>query len=108
MPMLINHAENMNNCEVGRRFGVLDANIKRWRQQKEKMTNANSTQTHSSGLKNGHLQELEQEIIKYVHLKGETGVLFTCEMIKYKAQKLSQSHVMWHQFHATMGLHIYI
>lgn len=82
MPMLINHAENMNNSEEGRRFGALDANIKRWRQQKEKMTNANSTQTRSSGLKTGHLQELEQEITEYVHLKGETGVSFPCEVIK--------------------------
>jgi hypothetical protein len=43
----------------------------------------------------------------YVHLKGKTGVSFPCEVIKYKAQKLSKSHVMWHQFHATMGLHTY-
>jgi len=63
MPMLINHAENMNNCELGRRFGASDANIERWRQQKEKMTNADSTQPCSSGLKKGHLQEQEQEII---------------------------------------------
>jgi transposase len=104
MAMLINHAENMSNCEVGRRFGASDANIERWRQKKEKMTNANATQTCSSELKKGHLQELEQ-ITEYVHLKGETGVSFPCEMIKYKEQKLSKSHVMWHQFHATMGLH---
>jgi hypothetical protein len=95
----------MNNCALGRRFGASDTNIERWRQQKKKMTNVNSTQTCSSGLKKGHLQE--QEIIEYVYLKGETGVSFPCEMIKYKAQKLSKSHVMWHQFHATMGLHTY-
>ena len=71
------------------------------------MTDANSTQTHSSGLKKGHLQELEQETIEYVHLKVETGVSFPCEVIKYKAQKLSKSHVMWHQFHATMGFPTY-
>jgi hypothetical protein len=100
MPMLINHAENMNNCEVGRRIGASDANIERWRQHKEKMTNANSTHRHSSGLKKGHLQELEQEIIDYVHLKGETGVSFPCEVIKYRGQKPAKSHVLWHQFHA--------
>jgi len=105
MPMLINHAENMNNCELGRRFGASDANIERWRQQKKKMTNANSTQTCSSGLKNGRLQK--QEIIQYVHLKREIWVSFPCEVINYKAQQLSKSHVMWHQFHATMGLHTY-
>jgi hypothetical protein len=49
------------------------------------MTNANSTQKRSSGLKKGLLQELEQKIIEYVHLKGETGVSFPCEVIKYKA-----------------------
>lgn len=92
--MLINHAANMNNCKVRRRFGASDANIKRWRQQKEKMTNANSTQTHSSGLQKGHLQELEQEINEYVQLKGETGVSLPCDVIKYEAQKLSKSHVM--------------
>jgi len=107
MPMLINHAEYMNNCEVGRRFGATDTNIERWKQRKEKMINANSTQTHSSGLKKGHLQELEQEITEYMHLKGETGVSFPCEVIRYKTQKLSKLHVMWHQFQATMGLHMY-
>ena len=103
MPMLINHAEYMNNCEVGRRFGATDTNIERWKQRKEKMINANSTQTHSSGLKKGHLQELEQEITEYMHLKGETGVSFPCEVIRHKAQKLSKLHVMWHQFQATIG-----
>ena len=92
MLMLINHAENMNICEVGRKLGASDANIERWRQQKEKMPNANSTQTHSSGLKKGYLQHLEQEIIEYVHLK-ETGVSLPCKVIKYKAQKLSNHMV---------------
>jgi hypothetical protein len=57
MPMLINHAENMNNCEARNRFRASDANFERWRQLKEKMTNANSTQKHSSGLKKRHLQQ---------------------------------------------------
>lgn len=60
MLMLINHAENMNNCEARNIFRASDTNFKRWKQQKEKMTDTNSTQKHSSGLKNGHLQELEQ------------------------------------------------
>jgi len=42
-----------------------------------------------------------------MHLKGETGVSFPCEVIRYKAQKLSKLHVTWHQFQATMGLHMY-
>jgi hypothetical protein len=42
-----------------------------------------------------------------VQLKGETGVSLPCDVIKYEAQKLSKSHVMWHQFHATMGLQTY-
>ena len=45
--------------------------------------------------------------IIYVHLEREIGVSFLCEVIKYKAQKLDKSHVMWYQFHATMGLHTY-
>jgi hypothetical protein len=37
--MVINHAEVMNNCVVGRKFDITEANFCRWQQMTEKLRN---------------------------------------------------------------------
>ena len=41
--MVIREAEAMNNSVAGRKFGVSEVNIRKWRQIKEKLRNANSS-----------------------------------------------------------------
>lgn len=49
----------------------------------------NATQKFFNVPKHDHFQELEQEIVKFVHLETKTGVLITHQMIKYEAWKLA-------------------
>jgi transposase-like protein len=37
---VINYAEKKNNCSAARKFGVAEVNLRRWREQKQKLQNA--------------------------------------------------------------------
>jgi hypothetical protein len=57
---VINYAKKTSNCNTATKFSVVEANIRRWRQQEQKLIIANSTQKSFSGPKNGHFQASEQ------------------------------------------------
>jgi hypothetical protein len=40
--VVIKYAEKTNNCEAARKYSVSEANIQRWKQQKQKLKNVNS------------------------------------------------------------------
>jgi len=41
--MVINHSKKTNNCRAARKLIIVEANIRRWRQQMLKLMDANST-----------------------------------------------------------------
>ena len=53
--MVIRETEATNNCEAGRKFGVSEVNICKWRQIKEKLRKANSFRKSFSGPKRGEI-----------------------------------------------------
>jgi len=57
---VIIYDKKMNNCNTAKKVSIVESNTWGWRQQKQKMKNANSTQKSFSGPKNGHFQASEQ------------------------------------------------
>jgi hypothetical protein len=86
--MAINYAEVTNNCAAGRKFDVTEANVRRWRQTKEKLRNANSSRKSFSRPKTGRFHDLEQRAIQYVREKRNEGFPITREIIRTKALEL--------------------
>ena len=85
-----------NNCNTARKFGTVEANVRRWKEQKQKLINTNSTRKSFSDSKNGHFQHLEQEIVEFVYLNWKSAVPVTFETTKYKAWELAKWHVTRH------------
>lgn len=56
--MTIIDAKTTNNYKAARKLCVAEAKVQRWKEQKQKLTNANSIQKSFSGPKHGHFQEL--------------------------------------------------
>jgi hypothetical protein len=100
---VINYAEKTNNCSAARKLGVAEANVRRWREQKQKLRNAKCIQKSFQGPKHGGFQELEKKVVEFVCLKRKTGVPITRETIKYKARELCKSHITQHHFKASSG-----
>ena len=67
--MVIREAEATNNCAAGRKFGIPEVNIRKWRQIKEKLRNTNPSRKSFSGPKKGRY-ELEQKVIETCEKKG--------------------------------------
>ena len=82
--MVIKEAEATNNCAPGRKFCISKVNILKWRQSKEKLRNANSSQKSFSGPKKGRYHELEQKVIEYVREKRNEALPITREVIRMK------------------------
>jgi hypothetical protein len=81
--MVTNYAVKTNNCNAARKFSVAEANVQRWKEQKQKLINTNTIQKSCSGPRHGCFQELEKEIIEFVHFKRKAEELITCKTIKY-------------------------
>jgi uncharacterized protein HemY len=79
---VINYAKKTNNCSTARKFGVPEANVRRWREQKQKLRNAKCIRKSFRGPKHGRFQELEKEVVEFARLKRKTGVPITRETIK--------------------------
>jgi hypothetical protein len=45
--MAIIYAKKTNNYKAARKFSVAEAKVQRWKEQKQKLINANSTKNHS-------------------------------------------------------------
>jgi hypothetical protein len=63
--MVINCAKK-NNCNRARTFGSVDVNVRRWKDQKQKLINVNLTIKSFNDLRKGHFQQSELEIVKFV------------------------------------------
>ena len=40
--MVVNKAESSNNCQAAKKFGVTECNVRRWREPKQRLKDANS------------------------------------------------------------------
>jgi transposase-like protein len=56
--MVIREAEKTNNCAASRKFSITENNVRRWQQQKDKLSNARSTRMAFRGPKGGSSMKL--------------------------------------------------
>jgi transposase-like protein len=64
---VLKHAEQSNNCEAARKYSVSEANVRRWKQQKQQFTNVNCTRKLFRGPKHGRFHEAEEQVVQFVH-----------------------------------------
>jgi hypothetical protein len=89
--MVIKHAEQTNNCEAARKYSeysVSEANVWRWKQQKQKLKNVNSAWKSFSGPKHGHFLEVEEQVVQFVCTQRQTGIPVLCDIIKLRAWEI--------------------
>jgi predicted nucleic-acid-binding Zn-ribbon protein len=97
-------AQKIDNCNAANNFNVAEANTWMWRQQKQKLINANFTWRSCSDCKYGHFHKTKQETAESVNLEGKAVVVITWEAIKHNVRKLAISHNFTeYQFKATTG-----
>jgi hypothetical protein len=92
--MVIKYAEK--KCNTARKLIFVEVKLRGWRQQKLRLK------------KHGHFQDLEAEIVKFVHLNRDTVVPITCETINYKAWELAKSHITQHNFKDSTGWYVHM
>ena len=75
------------NYNAARKFSVAEANVWRWKEQKQKVINANSTRKSCSCPQHGCYQELEKEIVEFLHLRRKLEC-WLCAKQKIKCRNL--------------------
>ena len=64
--IVIKFAETTNNCAAARKYGVTEANVRRWRQQKLKLQDAKLTRKTFRGPKRGHFPEVDRQVVEFI------------------------------------------
>ena len=101
--MVIREVKAMNNCEVGRKFGVSEVNISKWRQINEKLRNASSSRKSFSGPKKGRYHDLEQKVIEYLREKRNEGLLLRMKVLELKHGCVQTGSMANTTFKASVG-----
>jgi hypothetical protein len=88
--LVFKHAEQTNNCEAARKYSVSKANIQRWKQQKQKLTNVNSTQKSFSDPKYICFHGVEEQVVQFVCTQIQNGIPVLCDIIKLRARDIAK------------------
>lgn len=87
---VIKIAEEENNCAASRRFSVSEVCIRRWRQQRNLLSEANKQRKAFRGPKKGRFPEIEDALCDYVNLLRSRANPVTAEMLQIKAHELAR------------------
>ncbi|XP_053146159.1 uncharacterized protein LOC128342625 isoform X3 [Hemicordylus capensis] len=102
--MVALYAEETNNCEAGRKYHVTEANVRRWRQSKQKLAHAASTRKSFSGPKIGRFHGIEEQVVEFVRTQRRDGKPVTRQIIKLKAQEIARAqNISQQDFKASNG-----
>jgi hypothetical protein len=104
--MVFRHAEQINNCEAARKYSVSEANVRRWKQEKQKLTNVNSTRKSFSGPKHGRFHEAEEQVVQSVRIRRQNGIPVLCDIIKLRAREVAKMlpvNTVYQEFKASTG-----
>ena len=91
--IVINEPEATNNCASGRKFGVTEACVRRWRMMKSDLRNTCAAGKVFRGPKSRRFPELEQQVVEFVQDKRNEGFPITREIIKMKALELQKRNM---------------
>jgi transposase-like protein len=99
---VIREAEKTNNCAAARKFNVTENNVRRWRQQKNDLSNSSGTRTAFRGPKKGRFDEIEVEVVKYINDIRREGFPVTRESVQFKGREVARN-LSISQFKASTG-----
>ncbi|KAH8021473.1 hypothetical protein HPB51_015869 [Rhipicephalus microplus] len=80
------HAEETNNCAAGRKFGIGECVVRKWRLQRQEIFSCDSKRRSFRGPKSGRFLELEAKLAAYVTDLRDRSLLVTCEMVTQQAR----------------------
>lgn len=101
--MVINHAKISNNCAAARKYGISEANVRRWINDEARLKNARSTRKAFSGPQQGRFKEIENEVVDYVREKRKEGMAITRDVIRMKAREVAQQKAIPGKFKGSNG-----
>jgi DNA-binding transcriptional regulator YiaG len=102
--MVIREAEKTNNCAAARNFSITENNVRRWRQQKDELSNAHCTRMAFRGPKKGRFNEIDVSVVKFITAMRLQGFPVTREAIYIKGQEIARSlNISEDQFKGSMG-----
>ena len=64
--MVVNKAESSNNCQAAKKFGVTECNVRRWREPKQCLKDANSQCKSYRVPQSGRFSEVDRRVFEYV------------------------------------------
>lgn len=101
---VITYAEMHENRPAGREFNVSEANVRRWRNDREKIFSCIAIRKCFSGPKNGRFPEVDEEVKNFVIETRKKALPVTRQAIQLKAREVAKSlGVERKQFKASRG-----
>lgn len=86
---VIRYAEDTNNCAAGRKFGISEKNVRRWRKQKIDLQSASSTRKSFGGPKKGRFDAVDERVVAFVCEKRAEGMPISREILKLKGLEIA-------------------
>ena len=77
-------AQQTNNVQAARKFGVSNANIQLWRKNEEKFRSARASRKASRGPKTGKFQDTDRLVCKYIHDKRNQGYPVSPKLLRQR------------------------
>ena len=102
--MVARVAENTNNVQASKKYGVPEVNIRLWRKNLEKYKCANSTRKAFRGPSKGRFEEIENHVLAFIVEKRDEGFPITRVVITLKALEVgNELNIPRSQFKGSMG-----
>lgn len=101
---VITDAEALGNCAAGRKHGVPENNVRRWRKEKEALFACAATRKAFRGPRKGVFPEVEASLTEFVRQTRSRALTVTTEMLQLKAREFAKDRgISGSQFKASRG-----
>lgn len=101
---VITDAEALGNCAAGRKYGVPENNVRRWRKEKGALFACAATRKAFRGPRKGVFPEVEASLTEFVTQTRSRDLTVTTEMLQMKAREFAKDcGISGSQFKASRG-----
>lgn len=101
---VILEAEVVGNCAAGRKYGVPENNVRRWRKDKEALFACAATRKAFRGPRKGAFPEVEAPLTEFIKERRSRCLAVTTEIVQTKAREIARAHGIDHsKFKASRG-----
>ena len=83
-------AEALGNCAAGRKYGVPENNVRRWRKERGALFACAATRKAFRGPRKGVFPEVEASLTEFVRQTRSRALTVTTEMLQMKAREFAK------------------